>query len=92
MKVESGVVTLEGTVSSRQEKHMAEDLADSIPGVKDVTNQLRVNQGGRSEGREGGEEEGEGSHMISRSESQEKSRNKGQQTIGAGSGGEGTKK
>lgn len=40
--VEDGEVTLTGTVSSRAEKRMAEDALDSITGIKDVHNQLRV--------------------------------------------------
>jgi hypothetical protein len=31
-------------VDSRQEKRMAEDAVESIPGIKDVHNQLRVQQ------------------------------------------------
>jgi len=42
--VNNGEVTLSGTVDSRQDKRMAEDILDSIPGVKDVHNQLRVEQ------------------------------------------------
>lgn len=42
--VDNGQVTLAGSVHSRDEKRNAEDLAESIPGVHDVVNQLRVNQ------------------------------------------------
>ncbi|MCW5851474.1 MAG: BON domain-containing protein [Anaerolineae bacterium] len=42
VRVENGAVTLSGTVDSRQAKHMAEDAADSVSGVRDVHNQLRV--------------------------------------------------
>lgn len=52
VKVEGGEVTLTGTVESRQAKRMAEDLLDSISGVKDVHNHLRVKQGkSESQGR-----------------------------------------
>lgn len=42
--VNNGEVTLSGTVDSRQAKHSAEDVAESVPGVKDVHNQLTVRQ------------------------------------------------
>jgi hypothetical protein len=44
VKVENGEVTLTGTVGSRQEKRMAEDALDTVPGIRDVHNQLRVQQ------------------------------------------------
>lgn len=37
-------VTLTGTVDSRDQKRRAEDLAESVPGVRDVTNHLKVNK------------------------------------------------
>ena len=40
--VSSGEVTLSGTVTSRQDKRYAEDLADAISGVKHVQSNLRV--------------------------------------------------
>lgn len=40
--VESGVITLKGTVSERAMKRMAEDTAERIRGVSDVKNELRV--------------------------------------------------
>lgn len=46
VKVSNGEVTLSGTVDSRQDKRMAEDAAESCPGVRDVHNQLRVSGGG----------------------------------------------
>jgi hypothetical protein len=36
------VVTLAGRVGSRAEKRRAEDVAESVSGVTDVSNQLRV--------------------------------------------------
>jgi len=42
VKVSEGTVTLEGTVDSRRIKHMAEDLAESVSGVQDVVNHIRV--------------------------------------------------
>lgn len=40
--VKQGEVFLSGTVSSRDQKRRAEDIAERIGGVRDVTNQLRV--------------------------------------------------
>lgn len=42
VEVSNGEVTLKGTVESRYAKHMAEDVADSVSGVQEVHNQLRV--------------------------------------------------
>ncbi len=47
VEVNDGEVTLTGTVDSRQAKRTADDIADSVPGVKDVHNQLRVLQQGQ---------------------------------------------
>lgn len=44
IQVNNGEVTLVGSVQSRQTKHLAEDVADGIMGVRDVNNQLRVTQ------------------------------------------------
>jgi hypothetical protein len=43
--VSSGDVTLTGAVNTRQEKHMAEDVAESVTGVRDIQNQIKVRQG-----------------------------------------------
>lgn len=40
--VSNGEVTLTGTIDSRRNKRLAEDVADSVLGVRDVHNQLRV--------------------------------------------------
>ncbi len=42
--VEGGEVTLTGTVSSRQAKRRAEDIAERVSGVDDVQNNIRVNR------------------------------------------------
>jgi hypothetical protein len=42
VQVENGEVTLTGTVESRQAKRLAEDILDSISGVRDIHNQLRI--------------------------------------------------
>ena len=43
--VKSAEVILEGTVNDRRSKHRAEDVAESVSGVKDVTNHLRARKG-----------------------------------------------
>ncbi|WP_413577706.1 BON domain-containing protein [Bdellovibrio sp. HCB290] len=42
VEVKSGEVTLSGTVPQRRMKHLAEDLAERISSVRDVTNNIRV--------------------------------------------------
>jgi len=42
VEVKDGVVTLEGSVQERAQKHRVEDIADRCSGVKDVNNSLRV--------------------------------------------------
>lgn len=42
VKVTNGEVTLTGTVDNREAKRMAEDVAESVSGVTDVQNQIRV--------------------------------------------------
>lgn len=44
VSVASGEVTLDGTVPSREQKRRAEDLVDSLSGVKHVQNNLRVSE------------------------------------------------
>src|ERR1051325_9021070 len=42
VNVKDGEVTLEGSVSDRYQKRMAEETAEQVQGVKDVQNRLRV--------------------------------------------------
>ncbi len=42
VSVKAGVVTLDGSISDRNQKYRAEDLADNLSGVKDVQNRLNV--------------------------------------------------
>jgi hypothetical protein len=42
MVAADGVVTLQGSVADRPSKRLAEDIADSVSGVRDVHNQLRL--------------------------------------------------
>jgi hypothetical protein len=44
VKVENGEVTLEGQVEDRFSKRLAEDIADSVSGVADVHNRIRVGE------------------------------------------------
>ena len=44
--VENGEVTLTGTVDSREAKRLAEDIIDSISGVRDIHNRLRIGPAG----------------------------------------------
>ena len=53
VKVKDGEVTLSGTVNDRNTKRMTEDVLDSIPGVRDVSNQIRIGKStGESTSRE----------------------------------------
>ena len=47
VEVINGEVTLSGSVMSREQKRLAEDVAESVSGVTDVTNQLRVTRSGQ---------------------------------------------
>jgi hypothetical protein len=42
VSVKDGEVTLRGYVEDRASKRLAEDIADSVSGVKDVNNELRI--------------------------------------------------
>jgi hypothetical protein len=44
VQVKDGNVTLSGTVRGRDEKRAIEDLAEEVLGVKDVTNNIRINR------------------------------------------------
>lgn len=48
VQIENDVVILSGTVHSRDEKRRAEDLVESVSGVHDVENRLRVGKGSES--------------------------------------------
>ena len=45
VKVNDGTVTLSGSVTTREEKRHAEDCVESVSGVRDVSNNLRVSSG-----------------------------------------------
>jgi len=42
LHVESGEITLTGTIASRDARWLAEDLVNSVSGVREVTNRLKV--------------------------------------------------
>jgi len=44
VEVQGAQVTLRGSVDGRRSKRRAEDMADEVSGVRDVRNELRVNQ------------------------------------------------
>lgn len=45
VQVQDGEVTLTGTVPSRDQKRRAEDCVEAVSGVREVTNNLRINRG-----------------------------------------------
>jgi hypothetical protein len=47
--VQNGEVTLRGFVDMRQAKRLAEDIVDSVFGVKEVNNQIKIRERGESE-------------------------------------------
>ncbi len=49
LEVANGVVSLSGTVDSREAKRRAEDIAESISGVSNVENRLSVNREGSND-------------------------------------------
>lgn len=57
VQVKDGEVTLTGAVDSRQAKRTAEDVADSVSGVKDVHNELKVQHG--QQGQSSGSQQGQ---------------------------------
>ncbi len=63
IEVRGGRVTLEGSVPERRMKHAVEDLADSVAGVNDVENKIRVSQSGGAQS--GSEHSGNQSRSMS---------------------------
>ncbi len=53
-----GEVTLNGTVTSREQKRRAEDLVEDLSGVKHVQNNLRVRESTAWDRNNGGETSG----------------------------------
>lgn len=52
VKVEKGEVTLTGSVSDRNDKRLAEDLVESVSGVKNVENRIRFTDNGSQASKE----------------------------------------
>lgn len=52
VQVLGGTVTLTGSTTDRRTKRLAEDVVESISGVKDVQNQIRVTSSGDDNGRD----------------------------------------
>lgn len=64
VEVQNGEVTLKGTVNERRMKHEIEDLVDDVSGVRDVTNNIRVQRQEQHAGSSQGtwmQQEGQGS-------------------------------
>jgi len=57
VETQNGDVTLKGTVTDRQSKRRAEEIAESCSGVKDVQNQLRIKQEDSGDANSGSERE-----------------------------------
>lgn len=65
VEVRGGEVFLRGQVDTRQAKRMAEDTVESIGGVKEVHNDLRVRKGMEQRGEQpGGEERRQGQQHV----------------------------
>lgn len=60
LRVDDGKVLLTGEVPERWMKHRAEDIADSVRGVQDIDNQIRVDSGSASFGSGGAVRSGPG--------------------------------
>ena len=58
VNVQNAEVTLRGHVDSREAKRMAEDLAESVFGVKEVSNQIKIKNRGEGEERHENESSG----------------------------------
>lgn len=58
--VNNGEVTLKGNVDNRRMKRMAEDVAETVSGVRDVHNQLHVNKQGKEHKQHHGQQQQHG--------------------------------
>ncbi len=47
VEVQQGEVTLKGSVENRRAKRMAEELADTVSGIRDIHNELRIRNTGK---------------------------------------------
>jgi osmotically-inducible protein OsmY len=64
----SGEIVLRGTVAERRAKRLAEDAIENLPGVKDVRNEIRVQQErqGQQQGQPGQQTGGQGAQQTGR--------------------------
>ena len=76
VSADNGVITLRGTVPERRTKRHAEECVESVYGVRDVMNELRVS----SQGDESSSQTSQGSQ---RSQSARGSQSTGSQSTGA---------
>ncbi|MFC4454570.1 BON domain-containing protein [Deinococcus sonorensis] len=83
VQVQGGEVTLTGTVTDRMQKRRAEDVAESLRGVRDVHNQLRVSAEGRGAQ---AQMQGQDSPVISSSQTSSSGPSSGQGQGGGGAG------
>lgn len=65
VKVQNGEVTLDGTVNDRQTKRLAEDVVDSLSGVREIHNNLRVQQHDQGWSQQGGQNQQYGQSRTS---------------------------
>ena len=65
VEVHQGVVTLDGTVIDRWMRYTLEDLADSVSGVKDVQNNVRLAREDQGSSQSGTSSTGSGSSRSS---------------------------
>jgi hypothetical protein len=70
VEVSNCEVTLTGTVEDRQSKRMAEDVAESVSGVKDVHNQLRLQERQQNRGQQQGQFEQSQQHQQHQTQQQ----------------------
>jgi hypothetical protein len=80
VNVDNGEVTLSGTVDSRQDKRMAEDLTESVAGVNDVHNHLRIQQSQGQAGQMGQQGQAGAGSATGQTRAQTASRNQTQRT------------
>lgn len=63
--VQNGEVTLRGHVDHREAKRIAEDITESVFGIKELTNQIKVRQRGEGEDRHETETSGKRERKVS---------------------------
>jgi hypothetical protein len=74
VQVRAGEVTLSGTVADREQKRRAEDLVESVSGVKETINNIRVTKG--QEGQMDSVSRGQGRESVSSATASQSSKTK----------------